>query len=258
LKIKFLISLLLLACHCAFARPGTVAHDTVTYTYEIPDEAPAVRERQAPAPQPIYAARTFKSNFKKRYTGKDYNYTEEPAAESMLDRFLAWLYRLINGGFIRDEKGQVTGVGIMWYIVAILIVLGVAYLIAWAIMGKQGKWIFGRGRKNIAVFDVEDVNIHQTDFPVLIAQTQQQGNYRLAVRYYYLWLLKKLSLREVIHWHTDKTNSDYYYEIKDPLLRNDFKYLSYVYDHSWYGEFELDGTAFAKAEKAFQKTLNQL
>ncbi|KOS08426.1 hypothetical protein AM493_19115 [Flavobacterium akiainvivens] len=208
---------------------------------------------------PVYKQRTFKKDYKEKYNNSDFNYTEEQTKErSLLMRFLEWLYRVLSGGFIRNEDGSTSGVGIIWYIFAVLVILGVAYIIAWAIMGKESVWIFGRGRKGISVYDVDEENIHEMDFATLIDQTQREGNYRLAVRYYYLWLLKKLSYREVISWHTDKTNNDYYYEIKDPALRDDFKYLSYVYDHSWYGEFPIDNTSYAKAEKAFQQTLNKL
>ena len=133
------------------------------------------------------------------------------------------------------------------------------YLIIKIIVNKEGSFrIFGRSARNITVNEVFEEDIHHMDFGQLIAGTKHKEDYRLAIRYYYLWLLKKLAAREIIDWHPDKTNTDYVYEIKDGALRKDFEYLSYVYDYSWYGEFTVDATAFGKAEKAFIKTINTL
>src|SRR5690606_29549709 len=112
---------------------------------------------------------------------------------------------------------------------------------------KEGFWIFGRARKNIEVQDITEEDINQMDFRELINTKKNEGDYRLAIRYYYLWLLKTLANREIIAWHSDKTNSDYLYEIKDNTLRKEFEYLSYVYDYSWYGEFTVDDAGYAKA-----------
>lgn len=259
MKIKILILLYLLTFGAAYALPQdsvSLVTDSVDGLYYDEAEADEVKFRPlTPVEKPRYTARKFKEGYKEKYSGRDFNYTEQPQTESLLARFLAWLNRILGGG---NRGGSTSAAGIAWYIVAVVVILIVAYIIAWAIMGKEGKWIFGRGRRNITVYDADAENIHEMDFAKMIEQTQREGNYRLAVRYYYLWLLKKLSFREIIEWHTDKTNTDYYYEIKDPALRDDFKYLSYVYDHSWYGEFPIDNSTYAKAERAFLKTLNKL
>lgn len=207
-----------------------------------------------------YKDRTFREGFKEDYSGSDYQY--EPKIERKKtdwDRFKEWLAMWLERLFApSSNNGKMSAIGIFGRIVAFLL-LGVAvYFIARAILNKQGYWIFGKASKKINAYDVDDEDINEMDFASLIAQTRQSGNYRLAVRYYYLWLLKKLSNREVIQLHRDKTNSDYLYEIRDKDLKDDFRYLSYVYDHSWYGEFSLDEAAFEKAERAFRKTINVL
>jgi hypothetical protein len=216
-------------------------------------------EAAPPVEKPVYVNRSFKKGFKEAYTGSDFKYTEDIAREASLwDRFWAWLDRMLNGTYTKNKDGSVSGYGILLYTGAVLVILLVSYFIARAVMNKESMWIFGRARGRISVKDVADENIHEMEFSTLIEQTKASGDYRLAVRYYYLWLLKKLSFNEIIQWHTDKTNADYYYEIKDSALKREFEYLSYVYDYSWYGEFPLDRGAFDKAEKAFRKTLNTL
>ena len=82
-------------------------------------------------------------------------------------------------------------------------------------------------------------------------------NYRLAIRYYYMWLLKSLTDRGEIEWDIEKTNGDYYREIKSESLKQDFQFLSYVYEYSWYGEFEISDSDFSKTETAFLKLISK-
>jgi hypothetical protein len=79
----------------------------------------------------------------------------------------------------------------------------------------------------------------------------------LATRYYYLWLLKTLSDRNIIEWDIEKTNGDYLNEISNLELKNEFQFLSYVYEYSWYGEFNLNETDFEKTEIAFLKLITK-
>ena len=90
----------------------------------------------------------------------------------------------------------------------------------------------------------------------LIKQANANGEYRLTVRYYYLWMLKQFSDKEIIRWDIEKTNSDYQYEIKDATLKEEFNYLSYLYDYCWYGEFDINKEQIQQIEKAFAKTIN--
>lgn len=58
-----------------------------------------------------------------------------------------------------------------------------------------------------------------------------------------------------IKWDIEKTNTDYFYELKNQAHKDEFGYLSYVYNYIWYGEFEIDENTFVKAEQRFKKAL---
>ena len=59
----------------------------------------------------------------------------------------------------------------------------------------------------------------------------------------------------LIEWHADKTNTDYLYEIHSKSVREEFSYLSYLYNYIWYGEFEMDENSFLKAQNRFKNAL---
>lgn len=204
--------------------------------------------------------RTFTPGLKSRYKDEAFVYERKAEAQSLWERFLAWLGRWWDRLF--GHSGKIDH-GLSWTdialrVIAVLLVGFMVYMIVRAILNKEGMWIFGRSSKKIEGYEISEDDIAAMDFPKLINTTQQSGNYRMAVRYYYLWLLRSLAEREIIAWHNDKTNTDYLYEIKNEGLRHEFEFLSYIYDYSWYGEFELDAEAYAKAEKAFLKTINTL
>ncbi|WP_129583099.1 DUF4129 domain-containing protein [Flavobacterium cyanobacteriorum] len=207
-----------------------------------------------------YTPKRFESGFKTKYKGEEFIYELKPQAKTNWQRFLDWLSKVLNDIFSFGNSATNTpAYAIIVRILLGLLLLFVVYLIVKAIVNKEGSFrIFGRSGKKISVQNVTEGDIHQMDFRQLIESTKQKQDYRLGVRYYYLWLLKKLSNREIIDWHWDKTNTDYRYEIKDAGLRKDFEYLSYLYDYSWYGEFPINELAFGKAEKAFLKTINTL
>jgi hypothetical protein len=73
-----------------------------------------------------------------------------------------------------------------------------------------------------------------------------------------LWILKKLTEKEFIVFHAEKTNSDYLNEIKSDKIKFDFKYVSYLYNYIWYGEFEITAENYNNSKKAFVKMLQSL
>lgn len=113
--------------------------------------------------------------------------------------------------------------------------------------------------KPIVHLSEEEELIKDKDLPKLIEQAIDEGNYQLAVRYYYLLLLKNLSDKEFISWQQEKTNEDYIKELASKQqLHGDFKKLTYLYDYVWYGEFSIDKEKFVQAESKFKNTLAKI
>jgi hypothetical protein len=202
----------------------------------------------------------FAKNFKKKYSDTEFIYEFKTPEKNAWDRFKEWLANFFRNIFsFTDNKTATDFTSIVLKSIAILIVIGVIYMIVKALMNKEGQWIFGKNSdRKIIHYDEIEKNLHLVDFEKLIEKTLQSGENRLTIRYYYLWLLKKLSNNQIIIWDVEKTNTDYLYEIKDEALKEDFAYLSYLYNNIWYGEFELDETTFTKASNAFEKSIKRI
>jgi preprotein translocase subunit SecG len=203
------------------------------------------------------APKYFSKNLKKKYTDKEFVYEFKTPEKNAWDRFMQWLSNFLKDLFnLSDGKSATKWAEILLRVIAVSIVVFVIYIIVKAIINKEGQWIFGKN-SNKKIFDYSEMekNLHLVDFEKLIEKTLASGENRLSIRYYYLWMLKKMSDKKIIHWDLEKTNSDYLYEIKDANIKDNFAYLSYLYNNIWYGEFELDDSTFAKAKTAFEKSI---
>lgn len=203
----------------------------------------------------------FEKGFQEKYKKEDAFIYESLVQDKgswqrFKERLARWYERTF--GFKTSEEAN-KAIDFTIYTLSILLTIFVIYLIVRAIMNKEGSWTFGRSSdKKVIQFDEIEQNIHTTDFQRLIHESEKNGEQRLTVRYYYLWLLKLLSEREIIEWDIEKTNSDYQNEIKDGEIKTDFSYLSYLYDYIWYGEFDIDQPTFDKAKATFDKTIQKL
>lgn len=83
--------------------------------------------------------------------------------------------------------------------------------------------------------DVED--IREMDIPALLQQALTEKNFKLAVRLYFLLLLRNLHDAGMIKWEKDKTNRDYLTELfSKENLYDDVRSLTIRYEEVWYGD----------------------
>ena len=200
------------------------------------------------------------NNLKEKYNGNDYVYERNREKSGWWSRLKQWINDKIQNLFNIKNKGQaskITDIAIKTGGVILFIL--VIYFIFRAVVNKEGSWIFGKSSdKNIIPVTDLETNIHTTNFLELIADAEHKLNYRLAIRYYYLWLLKKLATAELINYDVEKTNNDYKQEIENQQLKDEFNYTSYLYNYIWYGEFDVNDEQFNKAKQAFVKFINSI
>lgn len=205
--------------------------------------SPDVSSETAPAPP---ESRHFSPGFAERYKDKSFNYIEKvKKPQSTEPGFFTKLLMNLFGSNFFTAVVKLIRIG--------LFVLGLwlLYLLVSIFMGKNGNWLFNDKSGSLVRYGVDEDVTGDTDFSTLISKSLADGDYRTAIRYQYLHLLQKLNAGGKIEYHTEKTNADYLYEIRDQKLARSFQYVSYIYDHAWYGEFDLDANDYSRAENAF-------
>lgn len=137
-------------------------------------------------------------------------------------------------------------------IVLVVIFLVALYIVVRLFMNHRGRWFFEKKNETVAVTlsNVEE-HIHEANFEALLSEAEQQGDTRQSVRLLYLWVLRSYTDNNIIRWNPDKTNIDYFSEIKDKILQKQFRYLSYLYNYIWYGGFSINDSEYRKARETF-------
>lgn len=199
--------------------------------------------------------RQFEEDIAKRYTGKQYKYdTLEGETTNLIFKAIQWVLEKL-GKIFNVEFSTETILLIEKIIYALLIIFAV-YIVVKLLVGKQASSFFSRKSRDAAPLQFREEHIENIDLDNYIKNALKENNYRLAIRYMYLKSLKLLSAKNLIDWHFEKTNTDYFNEIENDKLKENFKKISYWYDHIWYGEFPLDARGFDTAQKDFER-LNQ-
>lgn len=200
--------------------------------------------------------REFNDNLNEKYNASEFNYNiKDGESQNLLARFLSWFFNWLRQAFGIDIPH---GAGeIIELIVYVLLGVLAIYLLVRFLLGERAAAFFTKGDKHIASLGVTEERIQQIDFDSLIKDALIQKNYREAIRFLYLKALKNLSQSNIIDWHFEKTNTDYYNEIADEDIKKAYSKVSYLYDYVWYGEFTVDEKSFNDAMTRF-KILDKL
>jgi hypothetical protein len=191
--------------------------------------------------------------FEKLRSDNDLDYSQVPTVgESLWERFMRWLSSLIESlfkGAVETNWGRVIvyAIGVAVVVVLVMMILKVD---AFKVL------FFGANAKQ--KYQVLEENIHEMDFDKLITESIQQQDYRRGIRLLFLYSLKLLSDKQLIHWESGKTNHDYVAEISVKEIKPGFNQLSYFFDYAWYGNFSINRQTFDSAHQTFTDLKNQL
>ncbi|MFL1896727.1 hypothetical protein ACJRPK_13560 [Aquimarina sp. 2-A2] len=208
--------------------------------------------------EPLFFDRTRLSEYKK---SKDFDYTEVPVEDSWWTQLKHWLqewwHKLLASLFDIDE---VSGAWlIILEILPYLLLLGILGLIVWLfIRGKVGRMLDEKEEFPDSLFQEDQEIIKNQNIYQLIEHAVAKANYRLAIRYQYLLVIKLLSDEDHILLVAQKTNADYVLELESTLLKSGFKDLTQVYNFIWYGNFEVDSKNYKRFEIKFEQFRNMI
>lgn len=201
--------------------------------------------------QPITFDREKIEDFKSE---KSFDYSEPENVENWWTQFKAWTARAWNN-FWHWLFGDYSGNGFLSFIIQVLpylIITAIVAFIVWIFYKlNPGAYLFKRKNDPLVIFSEEEEIIRSSNIEELIQQALLNMDHRLAVRYYYLRVLKHLSESAMIEYETDKTNSDYNKEIESLKIRSGFTKATLLYDYIWYGSFDVSETDFIKAQNTF-------
>lgn len=165
--------------------------------------------------------------------------------ENLLLRFFEWLF-----GVGQAAEYLASFLRLIPYI---LIGILLFILIKFFLKVNATSVIYSRKNQPTEILTEDEHIIKNEDIDQLLNRALAKKDFRLAIRYYYLLLLKLLGQKEYIDWEPQKTNLDYVNELKRKDLKTHFGQITRLYDYIWYGGFIIDETNYLKAEAPFSK-----
>ena len=201
------------------------------------------------------------NNLEKYKQDRDFIYEEDTVKvePSFLERVFYWFLRQISR-FLEWVFGVKYAKGILATILTALpyVIAGIVLFLLLKFFLKVNLNSIVDTSKNKSVVSIteEEELIKNKDILKLVQKAISNKNYRLAVRYYYLNILKQLESKQLIIWELQKTNEDYIHEIQHQNIKNSFINLTRLYDFVWYGNFSINEVEFMRVESDFVETNN--
>lgn len=250
MKSRILIIFLFLFC-------GSVYPQEVDSVAEIKE----VRYDESSGLEPVKFDRSRIDNYK---NSKDFEYLQTSEKDNWWTRFKKWVnekYKQFLNWLFGDYKASPLLAFIIEIIPFVLLVLMLA-LIAWLFSRlNPGGRILQQPKTSQVFLSEEEELVKNEDLPALIKEAVRNGQFRLAVRYYYLNELRKLDNLDLIEYEFQKTNRDYNSELKDENIRKHFAEITMLYEFIWYGSFQVSESDYRLVEKGFlrmEQSLNSL
>ncbi|HLS30707.1 MAG TPA: DUF4129 domain-containing protein [Flavobacteriaceae bacterium] len=225
------------------------------------DSASTAQEIRTDQNQEIQPVQIDVEQFEKFKEDKAFDYAEKENPENWWQSFKSWLsslWRSFWEGLVGDIQPGNWFFNAMEFLKYILII----GLIGFAI------WLFNRLNTSRALMKPatspevllsdEEKIMRSEDIPKLIEQAQAEQNYRLAVRYSYLLILKILKDKNLIDYQYQKTNQEYQYELKQDEMAVQFDVITRLYEFIWYGDFKPTQLQYQQAKKEFDNIEEQL
>ena len=156
-----------------------------------------------------------------------------------------------------DWSGLASWLGQFLQVLAIIAAIaGIAFGIYKALNAPRNRQI-ARDGVEITLDNVEQY-LHESDLDRFLREALAAGNFSLAIRLYYLQIIKQLSESGAIRWSREKTNRDYLRETRNHRSAEAFRTATRMYERVWYGNQPLDEPAYRQMEPSFQNLLSAL
>ncbi|HTN05556.1 DUF4129 domain-containing protein [Agriterribacter sp.] len=175
------------------------------------------------------------------YANKDMQaQKKDSGSNSLWDRFWNIVFSLLRSPVFRQ---------LMWLL---MLTLFSATVIWFLIQNKMN--IFGSSKPIALSSQVKEDgvdNIFTANLQEAITLAAAEGDYRLAIRFSYLHLLKIFSQNGLIHYATGTTNSEYLARLYTQTFYKDFFRVTRSYEYAWYGEIPVSREQYENIQHDF-------
>lgn len=140
-------------------------------------------------------------------------------------------------------------------VMGFLLIIGLLIFILVYLFGKG--ILFNKKVPSILINPLTELDDRpmESDLERFLREALASRDYKLAIRIYYLMILKSLHESELIVWKKEKTNMDYMRELQEHPQYESLNNNTYVFEYVWYGEKPIYESQFNILSKPFIQLL---
>lgn len=144
-----------------------------------------------------------------------------------------------------------------WTIYLAYILVGIVLLVVIYILFFNKK---SSKNTKIAVVPLEEMPIEKpfNELDQLLSKSINEGNYREAIRIYFIYIIKTLREKGWITWEKKKTNTAYLFELRNRKQYSLFSHVTLIFEIVWYGKREIDQQKFNEIKPQFEELLKSI
>jgi len=134
------------------------------------------------------------------------------------------------------------------------------YFIVLTVVSNSNAKVPSTGSFELNEEDLREIeeNPFENDLERFIHEAKTSGNLKLAIRLSFLYIIRLLSERSMIKWKKDKTNAQYFYELKGTNFQSSYAQLKMLFETTWYGDVELEQKTKKAALEKFDSDIKNL
>lgn len=144
-----------------------------------------------------------------------------------------------------------------WAFMAILIAILLFVILRFVLPG------IGRANPELERVGVEELqqaeeNLSGANLEQLLERAIETGQFKVALRIYYLIILKELANKELLVLRKDATNHQYLRQLRKSDFYESFRLATYSFERFWYGDQNLQESEFKRLSVPMQAMINNL
>lgn len=161
---------------------------------------------------------------------------------------------------VQERKGmREIGLGPLKYVLLVIVGAAIVFVLLRVFASELFKpSVKLAGSAEAHIFDLEE-GLEDAPLQRMLKEYLANGDYRGAIRAYYLLVLQELNAGGWISWHREKTNRHYVREMQQHREAALFRAVTSAFERAWYGDQEaFERGDFEAVEPAFRRLLTAI
>ena len=141
----------------------------------------------------------------------------------------------------------------------VLIIGALVFFIVFTVLKNPGVELNTR-MTSLSEDDIQSIeeNLFDNDLEKYIHEAKLGGDYKLAIRFSFIYIIRLLDENEIIKWRKQKTNHEYLNELEGNPFKDSFSYCKLIFENLWYGSSSFSNSALIQTLDLYAGHINNL